>query len=240
MTAPNLLSLPLELRFEIYGYLTPFYCYITECVGLALCCKQVYNEYKAEIRLQMKSIHDRINKEWPTISEHPLYITSGKTINNMRRMAVLLPRTMYSQYVDDTLGIPSCLQPIFFLYLDHLDFGLDDSGSWMSAMSYIMKFGKDHWPPELTYDLTNLLCPLEKDHPAVQAKTLSFLLGDEIPHIPTLRQASMWRGICRGSNYRSSVDGRGHVHLRPKTEVERREDRASSAKIIRALVACNP
>lgn len=243
MTAPKLLSLPLELRLQIYGYLTPFHCYITECVGLALCCKQVYNEYKAEIRLQMKSIYDRIDKEWPTISEHPLQITGGKTINNMRRMTVLLPRTMYSLKFrqrleeEETRGLPACLEPTFFLYFDHIEFRLLDDENYrnLGAM-WTMPF-KEVWPHVLMVDLKMIFCRTAKDQPSVKAKTMSFQLGNRISPVSAAMQKSAWWGICKDSDYQSSVDDVGKVNLRPKTEDERQKDRVSSAKVMRALAA---
>ncbi|KAF1918813.1 hypothetical protein BDU57DRAFT_526960 [Ampelomyces quisqualis] len=232
MAAPNFLSLSLELRRTIYGYLTPFHCYISECVGLALCCKQVYSEYKTEVCLKMKSIHDRIDKEWPTISAEPLQITGGKTLASMRCMTVLIPLAMYSPTLQshpswpDGPMIPACLRPIFFLYLDHLEFGmivpkLPESLEMFRLLH--VGYSSDVWPPSLMAAMRELLVPRKADVSVMQAKNMRIHLGNRIYAFSLEKenaQRALWDSTCMESDYHCSVDGLGAVLLRLKTEAE--------------------
>ncbi|KAF2251093.1 hypothetical protein BU26DRAFT_517821 [Trematosphaeria pertusa] len=172
MSKSYCISLPAELRNEIYRLCTPVTAHIDQFSGLLLASKQTKDEYEKEAVKSMRGLLEGIQRQWPHRAQSEgLQLSMLSRFRELASITVSLPLTLYySRRTDPIHGravhtrLETCLAPLFSLRLSRLTITFYENEAGFLNNCWVD-------PPQgLLYDLTNILVteptriPQDGDH----------------------------------------------------------------------------
>ncbi|KAF2246095.1 hypothetical protein BU26DRAFT_567596 [Trematosphaeria pertusa] len=100
-TSVEFLSLPAEIRLQIYRYLTPVHGYMSDYQGI-ISCRQIKAELEKEVMRLMSTVLDNVAREWFESSDISMQISKPSSLPELSEITLSIPLADF----DSRTGVP--------------------------------------------------------------------------------------------------------------------------------------